>query len=58
MGIHGPQFIDWLYDEMELGARVAHELDSSQAWTPALHYWWQTRTPQNAPELFDQGDQS
>lgn len=37
-GAHGPQFVQWEMDELELGARVAYALDEPDQW------WW---------ELFD-----
>lgn len=35
--LYGSGFVDWLYDEMELGKRVAHYLDSENN-TPELHF--------------------
>jgi len=36
-GLYGSGFVDWLYDEMELGTRVAHFLDSENN-TPDAYF--------------------
>lgn len=37
-GLYGPEFVDFLYDEMELGTRVAYFLDSENN-TPDVHFF-------------------
>lgn len=37
IGLYGNGFIDWLYDEMELGKRVAAYLDSENN-APEIHF--------------------
>lgn len=37
-GLYSNEFIDFLYDEMELGIRVAHFLDSENN-TPDVHFF-------------------
>ena len=37
IGLHSNGMVDWLYDEMELGARVAMFLDSENN-APEIHF--------------------
>lgn len=37
IGLYGKGFVDFFYDEMELGTRVAHFLDSENN-TPDVHF--------------------